>query len=166
MRNWGRAQECGKRPLDASPAGWRGPGCGARERWRGLARQHTGTPTDWRPPRGLRGLAGLRDDAPSEARSADGERAGRPRGGLRSVGATSNNKRTNRSRAAGPSGARNTRGATSNNTREQTASGRAAAHRHTQRPDPSRQATRRLEVRRHSTSPAAGNGKPTAPGTP
>ena len=32
---------------------------------------------DWRPPRGLRGLAGLRDDAPSEARSADGERAGR-----------------------------------------------------------------------------------------
>ena len=37
-----------------------GPGCGARGRWRGLA--------------------GLRDDAPSEARSADGERAGhRPR---------------------------------------------------------------------------------------
>ena len=34
-----------------------GPGCGARGRWRGLA--------------------GLRDDAPSEARSADGERAGR-----------------------------------------------------------------------------------------
>ena len=32
---------------------------------------------DWRPPRGLRGLAGLRDDAPSEARGADGERAGR-----------------------------------------------------------------------------------------
>ena len=34
-----------------------GPGCGARGRWRGLA--------------------GLRDDAPSEARSADGSRAGR-----------------------------------------------------------------------------------------
>ena len=34
-----------------------GPGCGTRGRWRGLA--------------------GLRDDAPSEARSADGERAGR-----------------------------------------------------------------------------------------
>ena len=33
-----------------------GPGCGARGRWRGLA--------------------GLRDDAPSEARGADGERAG------------------------------------------------------------------------------------------
>ena len=36
-----------------------------------------------------RGLAGLRDDAPSKARGADGERAGRPRGGRRSVGATS-----------------------------------------------------------------------------
>ena len=34
-------------------------------------------PTDWRPPRGLRGLAGLRDDAPSDARGADGSRAGR-----------------------------------------------------------------------------------------
>ena len=32
------------------------------------------------------GLAGLRDDAPSEARGADGERAGRPRGGRRSGG--------------------------------------------------------------------------------
>ena len=53
-----------------------------------------------------------------------------------------------------------------------TARGRAAAHRHTQRPGPSRQATRRPEIRRrpehqrHSTSPATGKGKPTAPGTP
>ena len=46
-------------------------------------------PTDWRPPRGLRGLAGQRADAPSEARGADGERAGRPRDGRRSVGVTS-----------------------------------------------------------------------------
>ena len=38
-----------------------GPGCGGRGRWRGLA--------------------GLRDDTPSEARSADGERAGRRCGG-------------------------------------------------------------------------------------
>ena len=68
--------------------GTAGPGCGARG-WRGLAGQHTDTPTDWRPPRGLRGLAGLRADTPSEARSADGGRAGRPRGGRRSVGATS-----------------------------------------------------------------------------
>ena len=37
--------------------GTRGPGCGARGRWRGLA--------------------GLRADAPSEARRADGSRAGR-----------------------------------------------------------------------------------------
>ena len=42
---------------------------------------------DWRPPRALRGVAGLRDGAPSEARGADGERAGRPRGGRRSGGA-------------------------------------------------------------------------------
>ena len=47
------------------------------------------------------GLAGLRDDAPSEARGADGERAGRPRGGRRSVGATSNSSRRGR-RAGGP----------------------------------------------------------------
>ena len=56
-----------------------GPGCGARGRWRGLA--------------------GLRGDAPSEARSADGSRAGR---------------RPPAHTAAGPDGARNTRGATSN----------------------------------------------------
>ena len=34
----------------------------------------------WRTPQGLRGLAGLRDDAPSVARGAGGERAGRPCG--------------------------------------------------------------------------------------
>ena len=44
-------------------------------------------PPDWRLPRGLAGLAGLRADAPSEARGADGERAGRPRGSRRSGGA-------------------------------------------------------------------------------
>ena len=61
----------------------------ARPRCPWAAAGHTyQAPPDWRPPRGLRGLAGLRDDAPSEARSADGERAGRPRGGRRSGGAT------------------------------------------------------------------------------
>ena len=66
-------------------------------------------PTAWRaarPGRGAggwwRGLAGLRADAPSEARSADGERAGR---------------RPPAHTAAGPDGAQNTSGATSNNTR-------------------------------------------------
>ena len=48
-----------------------------------------------------RGLAGLRGDAPSEARSADGSRAGR---------------RPPAHTAAGPSGAQNTRGATSTTT--------------------------------------------------
>ena len=40
----------------------------------------------WRAPAGLQGLAGLRADAPSEARGADGERAGGPDGG-RNTGA-------------------------------------------------------------------------------
>ena len=72
------------------------PGCGTRGRRRGLtelrgeAPPHTATqaPPVWRAPEGPegqavvpvgggRGLAGLRDDAPSEARSADGSRAGR-----------------------------------------------------------------------------------------
>ena len=44
--------------------------------------------------------------------------------------------------------------------------GRAAAHRHTQRPGPSRQATRRPEIRRHSTSTTTGKRKPTTPGMP
>ena len=67
-RQHARPHRCGGR---------RRPGCGTRGRQQGLARQHTGTPTDWRPPRGLQGLAGLRTDAPSEARGADGERTGR-----------------------------------------------------------------------------------------
>ena len=41
---------------------------------------------DWRVARGLQGLAGLRGDAPSEARGVDGERAGRPRAARRSGG--------------------------------------------------------------------------------
>ena len=82
-RQWGLArlrddaQSTHQRPSPTGVEGAGGPGCGARRRWQGLARQHTETPTDWRPPRGLRGLAGLRDDAPSEARRADGSRAGR-----------------------------------------------------------------------------------------
>ena len=111
-------------PARRAPEGLDGPEHGARGwRW-GLAGQHADTPTDWRPTRGLQGLAGLRADAPSEARGADGERAGRPRGGRRSVGATSSNSQGGRI-AGGPSptaqhgpqdrtcGARNTGGATS-----------------------------------------------------
>ena len=62
---------------DNRPSWPTGPGGGTHGRWRGLA--------------------GLRDDAPSEARSADGERAGR---------------RTPAHTAAGPDGARNTSGTT------------------------------------------------------
>ena len=88
--------------------GTAGPGCGARGRWRGLA-GHTrstgaagveGAGGTCRGAGGRwRGLAGLRDDAPSEARGADGSRAGR---------------RPPAHTAAGPSGTRNTREATSN----------------------------------------------------
>ena len=63
-----------------------GPGRASRRRAkRTISNQ---APSVWRPPRGLQGLAGLRDDAPSEARGADGERAGRPRGGRKSGSAT------------------------------------------------------------------------------
>ena len=48
--------------------------CGANA-WLGIGKvRHE--PPDWRLPRGLAGLAGLRADAPGEARGADGERAG------------------------------------------------------------------------------------------
>ena len=49
--------------------------------------------TRLRYPWAAAGPAGQRADAPSESRGADGERAGRPRGGRRSVGATNNAER-------------------------------------------------------------------------
>ena len=98
----GRREACGAWPdneptrrahiSDHAPQVWRAPEglaaapVGGGRAWPGNTQT---PPTDWRPPRSLRGLAGLRDDAPSDARGADGERAGRPRGGRRSVGATS-----------------------------------------------------------------------------
>ena len=70
-----------------------GPDCGAGGRWQGLegyrdeapnVSEHQ-VPLVWRVPEGRdcgaggrwQGLAGLRDDVPSEARGADGSRAGR-----------------------------------------------------------------------------------------
>ena len=73
-------------------------------------------PLVWRAPEGLEGTGGLRD---------------RP---LRAAGS-----RVAISRAAGPDGARNTSGATQRQHAAPTASGRAAAHRHTQRPGPTKQ---------------------------
>ena len=78
-RRQGIACETAKQSPHAPPA-WRapeGPAAVPPRGLRGLAGQHTDTPTDWRPPRGLRGLAGQRADAPSEARSADGSQADR-----------------------------------------------------------------------------------------
>ena len=56
-RHWCGGRRRDRRAWLRCPWAVAGPGCGARGRWRGLA--------------------GLRDDAPSEARGADGERAGR-----------------------------------------------------------------------------------------
>ena len=80
-----RPRGAGPGETDATPAPAEGHGRATR------ITHHT-SPA-WRPPRGLRGLAGLRADAPSEARGADGSRAGRPRGGRKSVGATNNAER-------------------------------------------------------------------------
>ena len=99
-----------------------GPGRGA-----GGRRQGQGGPRD-RPLRAVRLACGDLAGGPPPTGTHSGQpHQGRPHGARKS------------------GGARNTRGATSNNTREQTVSGRAAAHRHTQRPGPSRQATRRPE---------------------
>ena len=57
--------------------------CGPRGLW--LRCRWSWSP-DRREVRGLQGLAGLRGDTPSEARSVDGERAGRPRAARRSGG--------------------------------------------------------------------------------
>ena len=76
-----------------APEGPEGPDAVPVGGGRAWATHRQQAPPDWRPPRGLRGLAGLRDDAPSEARGADDERAGRPRGGRRSGGATSTTER-------------------------------------------------------------------------
>ena len=136
-----RAPEGTGRLRGAEPNEVRQPSlAGSRTR---MGRSQPQASPDWRPPRGLQGLAGLRDDAPSEARSADGERAGRPRGGRRSGEARSaDGERAGRPRggrrsgearsadssragrrppahtAAGPSGARNTSTATSNAARQ------------------------------------------------
>ena len=96
-----------------------GPGCGGRGRWRGLA--------------------GLRDDAPSEARSADGERAGRRCGGRKRARLRRPRAMVGPGRGAG--GWRQGQGGPRDRPlRAQLACGRsrgrAAAHRHTQRPGP------------------------------
>ena len=92
-----------------------------------------------RPPRGLRGLAGLRDDAPGHTSATQRRRCGgrrrdrRARSGFEIDHSEPLGSRVAISRAAGPSGARNTSGATSNNTQHgrlaaRTSRGRAAVH--------------------------------------
>ena len=70
----------GARTLTPEPRRWCGGTRGtcrvADGRRRGLAGQHTDTPTDWRPPPGLRGLAGQRADAPSHTSAIQRRRCG------------------------------------------------------------------------------------------
>ena len=61
-------------------------GCAARSSLGWRLRCRWSWSPDRREVRGLQGLAGLRGDTPSEARSVDGERAGRPRAARRSGG--------------------------------------------------------------------------------
>ena len=106
-----RHRRCGgcRRDRRARASCEAGPGCGARGR-RVLAGHTRTTGTAGVEGAGgscrraggrWRGLAGLRDDAPSEARGADGSRAGH---------------RPPAHTAAGPSGARNTSGAAATDT--------------------------------------------------
>ena len=93
-------------------------GTGGHGRGAGGRRQGQGGPRD-RPLRAFRLACGDLAGGPPPTGTHSGQpHQGRPHGARKS------------------GGARNTRGATSNNTREQTVSGRAAAHRHTQRPGP------------------------------
>ena len=95
-------------------------------------------PPVWRVPAGSQGLAGLRADAPSEARGADGERAGEPDGARNTGGADGeragepdgarNTGGADGERAGEPDGARNTGGAATRNTSD------AAAMRVCERP--------------------------------
>ena len=108
MRWRGLAGQRGDAPSHTSahhaPLVWRGPEgsaavpVGGGGAWPGCSQRPSSTGVEGAGGR-WRGLAGLRDDAPSEARSTGGSRAGR---------------RPPAHTAAGPSGARNTRGATSN----------------------------------------------------
>ena len=128
------------RPDPTAPGIPAGPSCGAR---------------------GRRSPAGLRDDAPSEARGADGERAGRSA----SITTTPQVWRA----PEGPEGTGGLRGAATNEVRSPSlagsralrrpehpwghkqpdpASGRAAAHGHTKQPDPAG-ARQRLRLARN-----------------
>ena len=120
--------------------GTAGPGRGAGGRRQGLAKQQANAPSN------ISDLAPLVWRAPEgpEGTAAVPEGGGRARAGLE-IDHSEPQARVWRSR------------------------GRAAAHRHTQRPAPSRQATRRPEIRwrpehqRHSTSSATGKGNPYSP---
>ena len=116
--------------------------------WQGLAGQHTDTPTDWRPPRGLRGLAGLvqATQAPPVWRVPEGPegQAAVPVGG---GGAWPGFETTRRAKLAA-----------------WTARGRAAAHGRIEQPGP-QDNTRRPEICRgkQAAPPQRAEGNPYSP---
>ena len=180
MRNWGSSAMMWilintTRPRGVEGTG--GPGCGARGRQRGLAglrgdaQSHTSAhqaPQVWRAPEGpaaapegLRGLAGQRADAQSHTSAHHAPQVLRaPEGpGARASLQT-------RGLAAVPVGGGGARAGLEIDHSEPQARvwrsrGRAAAHRHTQRPGPSRQATRRPEHQRGHKQQAAHTKTPT-----
>ena len=119
----------------------------------GRVRAATHEPPDWRPPRGLRGLARLRDDAPNQTSATQAPLAWRApegpegTGGLRdrplraklACGDLAGGRA--RRRPEHPWGHQQQRAA-------RTARGRAAAHGHTKQPGPTKH-TRRPEHQRH-----------------
>ena len=130
-----------------------GRGAGGRRQGQGGNTRTTATP-DWRSPRGLRDLAGLRDDAPSEARCAAGSRAGRPRGGRKSG-------EVKQRRTSGGTKQRRTSG----RTKQRRRSG-GAAHGHTQRPGQAGGRARRRPEHRRRPKQHRQTESLTAPGTP
>ena len=138
-----------------------GPGRGAGGRRQGLVKQRVNAPSNisdlaplvWRAPEGPEGTGGLRDRPLRAFRLACGDLAGgrglrrpeHPRGHKQQHAGTNGEWAGRPGGARKSGGARNTSSATQRQHAAPTASGRAAAHRHTQRPGPSRQATRRPE---------------------
>ena len=126
-----------------------GPGRGAGGRRQSQRAQAPQAPPDWRPPRGLRGQAAVPEGGSmARANNKPTHRATSATWHHWCGGRRRDRRAWSRCRwvAAGPG--RASRSTTpSRQARVWRSRGRAAAHRHTQRPAPSRQATRRPEIR-------------------
>ena len=97
-----RPRGAGPGETDATPAAAEGDGRATR------ITHHT-SPA-WRVQAGPQGLAGLLTDAPSEARGADGERAGGPDGARNTGGTASRNPSNAAIKNTGAAASKNTGG--------------------------------------------------------